>query len=107
MTTLTLNFPPDLYQRLSNESSRLGKSPQVMVLEWVSRQLFPAPPVLTERERFRQILHQAGLLTELSPSLRQLADPTISLTEVLAFMGEAGGPSLSELVLAQRQAKAW
>ncbi len=106
MTTLVLNVPSDVYQRLHQEADRLGKSPQAIVLDWVMKQLPPSPT--TEGERVRQILKDAGLLTELGPELRERAErSTASLKEVRAILDRTGNKSLSEIVLEQRRTKSW
>ena len=56
----------------------------------------------TERERLRDALRAAGLLTELGPNLREQADASISLEEVRAALGGAGGPALSDIILEDR-----
>ena len=60
------------------------------------------------RARARQILAQAGLLTELGPRLKELAaSSTVTLAEVISALDQLSNQSLSDLVLAQRQAKLW
>jgi hypothetical protein len=59
----------------------------------------------SDRERARQALHAAGLLTGLGPDLRRLADPTVRLEDVEAALARAGGKTLSEIVLEQRGSK--
>ena len=71
MTALNLKLPPHVYRRLREEAARLGKSPQVVAQEWIVERLTPpstAPS--TDRERARQALRAAGLLTELGPNLQ-------------------------------------
>ncbi len=106
MTTLTLDFPPDIYQRLHKEANRLGKSPQAIIVDWVEKQLPPSPG--TERDRADQILKESGLLTELGPELRKRAErSTVTLPEVRAILDRVKARSLSEIVLAQRKEKYW
>ncbi len=59
----------------------------------------------SERERARQVLRAAGLLTELGPNSRKLADSTVRLEDVQAALARAGGKTLSEIVLEQRGPK--
>ena len=59
----------------------------------------------SDRERARQVLRAAGLLTELGPNLRKLADSTVRLEDVQAALARAGGKTLSEIVLEQRGPK--
>jgi len=109
METLTLNMPTDMYQQLVNLAGNLGKPPQMVALEWLRERLSPPPlPVpASEEDIGGQALRAAGLLTELSPALCELADPTVRLEEVVAAMSQAGGPSLSEIVLEERRAREW
>ena len=106
MMALTLQLPSEAYRQLREEATRLGKSPQVMAEEWLVERLTlpPAAPV-SDRERARQALRAAGLLTEPGPNSRRLADPTVRLEDVRAALARAGGKTLSEIVLEQRGPK--
>ncbi len=106
MSTLTLKIPSKAYRELQQEAIRLDKPIQGMLQDWMIEKLPLLRPLFNE-DKTDKVLRDAGLLTELSPELRKLADPTIPLEEVVAFMGEAGGKSLSEIVLEQRRAKEW
>ena len=105
MTTLTLHLSNDVYQRLAITAERLGKPLQIVAQEWLAT-LQPPPPA-NERERGREILRAAGLLTELGPDLKKRADSTISLHDVREALTRAEGPSLSDIVLEQRRLKEW
>lgn len=106
MNTLNLKLPPQAYRQLREEAARLGKSPQVVAQEWIVERLTPPPTATSsDRERARQALRAAGLLTELGPNLRQLADPTVRLEDVRAALKRAGGKALSEVILEQRGPK--
>ena len=105
METLTLKLPSDIYQRLTTAAEHLSKSPQVVAQEWLAK--FQLPPAKNKNKNTRQILREAGLLTELGPELKRLADPTISLGEVSAALSQVEGPSLTEIVLEQRRLKEW
>ena len=108
METFTLNMPTDMYQQLTKKASYLGQPPQVVALEWLRERLSPPPSTDTsDRTQVRDILRSTGLLSELGPELQRRADPTISLEEVVAAMSQAGGPSLSEIVLEERRAREW
>ena len=104
MVALNLKLPPHVYRRLREEAARLGKSPQVVAQEWIVERPTPSPAaVSSDRERARQALRAAGLLTELGPNLRRLADPTVRLEDVRTALNRAGGgKSLSEIILEQR-----
>jgi len=107
MTALTLKLPPQVYRRLCEEAARLGKPPQVVTQEWIGKRLTPSPAGgSSDRERARQALRAAGLLTELGPNLRRLADPTVRLEEIRVALNRSGSKALSEIILEQRGPKA-
>jgi predicted transcriptional regulator len=106
MTTLTMELPPEVYRRVYEEAERLGKTPQAVVQDWLAERLASsAPAPVGDREKARQALQDAGLLTGLSPNLRRLADATVRLEDIQAALKRAGGKSLSEIVLDQRGPK--
>src|SRR5436190_3159675 len=70
MTTLTIELPPDLYERLRKEAQQAGRPVEALIEEWLARH-FPPPAPGGERERAREVLRAAGLLTELGPELKQ------------------------------------
>jgi hypothetical protein len=105
MTTLTLDVPSKLYQRLHEEAKRLGKTPQAVVQELLVERLAISVSTLDDR---REILRKAGLLTELGPNLRQRAEAsTATLEMVRATLNRSGLKSLSDIVLEQRRAREW
>ena len=106
MTVMNLKLPPEVYRRLHEEAARLGKPPRVVAEEWLTERLAPptAAPA-SDRERARQALRAAGLLTELGPNLRRRADSTVRLEDINAALDRAGGKTLSEIVLEQRGPK--
>jgi hypothetical protein len=105
MTTLTLELPPEVYLRLSEEANRQGKPLKIVVQEWLIERLTPSPATGGDRDKVRQALYAGGLLTELSPGLRARADSTVPLEEVEATLARAGGKPLSEIVLEHRGPK--
>jgi predicted transcriptional regulator len=106
MTVLTLKLPPEVYRRLHEEAARLGKPPQIVAEEWLAERLTsPDTASGSDREKARHVLRAAGLLTELGPNLRRLADPTVRLEDISAALDQAGGKTLSEIVLEQRGPK--
>ena len=98
MTTLTLELPPQLYERLRQEAACQGKPEQEIARELLSDRLATTPS--TERDRATAVLKAAGLLTELTPEeKRRAAQATMSLKEVQDAFARAPGKPLSEIVL--------
>ena len=105
MSQLTIDVRPDVLERLRREATRTGKPIEKVASELLEERLSTAP--VTERERARDVLRAAGLLTELGPELKQrAAQSTASLEEVSAALSRAGGKPLSEIVIEQRGPKA-
>ena len=104
MTTLTIDLPSDILERLQAEAARTGKRVEELASELLTERM--PVPVASERERAREVLRAAGLLTELGPELKQrAARSTASLEEVSAALSRAGGKPLSEIVIEQRGPK--
>jgi hypothetical protein len=103
MATLIMELPPEVYRRLHEEADRLGKPPQIVAQELLVEQLSTrAAASGDDRGRVRQALEAARLLTELSPNLSELADPSVRLEDIQAALGRSGDRMLSEIVLEQR-----
>lgn len=106
MVTVTIEIPPEVYQRLSEEAGRQGKSVEAVATDWLAIYTPPAAPPLTERARARAVLQAAGLLTELSPEEKERArQTTATLEEVQAAFARTNGKPLSEIVIEQRGPK--
>jgi len=106
MTVLNLELSPEVYRRLREEAKRLGKPLQTVAEEWLIERLAQSTAMVdSDRDRARQALRDAGLLTQVGPHLRELADSTISLKDVNAALDRAGGKKLSEIILDQRGPK--
>ena len=87
---LVIDLPPDRYCRLREVTNRLGKPVEALVTAWLAEHL-SAPSPVSERERAREALRVAGLLTELSPEeKKRTARSTASLAEVQAAFARAG-----------------
>lgn len=103
MTTLTVNFPQDAYERLAAVAEAEGKSMDELVRELVEQAL---PSISYAQKSTKEILREAGLLTELSDDLKALiGDDPPSLDEVIEILSNAGGPSLGEILDQQRGPK--
>ncbi len=105
MTTLTLELSTDIYQLLSQEATRVGKSLQLIIQEWITERLIQKQPAQNEPECVRQALRAAGLLTIPGPVFSQMATAAGSLEQVRAVLNRMGGQPLSEIVLEQRGSK--
>ena len=92
-------------ERLQREASRVGKPAEVLVSEWLTAWLAPVPPP-SERERAREVLRAAGLLSEPTAAMHAIAtQSTATLAEIQATFARVGGQPLSEIVIEQRGPK--
>lgn len=105
MTNIMVELESAEYELLKAEAVRLGKTPDVLIQEWVTERLKKTPPEqLTNKELATRALKAAGLLTELSPELRKLANPNLTLEEVQSALSR-DGISLSQIVIDGRGLK--
>ena len=103
MTTITLDLPREMYDRLSQEAHRQGKPIEAVAEALLTERL--ATP-MSERERATEVLRAAGLLAEAGPETKgRAARSTATLTEVQAAMAKGAGKPLSEIVIEQRGSK--
>lgn len=99
--TLTLDLPAKTYDSLQRWAKRKGVTPETLLSDIIERalqQTSSASPSAT-----RNILEAAGVLHSLSPALQKRIIPGVSLEEVHRSLDRAGGPSLSEMIRAQRE----
>jgi plasmid stability protein len=102
MTTLTLDLPPDLLERLRSAAAQQQKPVDAVVRDWIEERL-PPPKAASHRDTTRAALQTAGLLTEPGPHMKQRAARSkATLDEVRASLDRAGGKPLSEVVLEMR-----
>src|SRR5215207_2476054 len=105
MTTLTVDLPNSVYERLRAVAQQQQTTIETVVQEWLVEKSASEQP-LSEREQAIAALRAAGLLTELSPEEKaRAAASTATLEEVSAVLARGGGPSLSEIVLEMRGPK--
>ncbi len=103
MTTMTLDLPAELYQRLQEAAIRAGRPVDDLITVWLQERLTRPKG---ERERTIEILRTAGMLAEPSTEMKaRAAQATMSLAEVQAALDRAGGKPLSELIIEQREPK--
>ena len=107
MTTLTLDLPTDVFARLKQRAAGAGKPIETVASELLVEQMSqPLPEPHAAREAVWDILRDAGLLAELTPSeQRRGAEADASLDEVSAALDGAGGPDLSDLIIEMRGPK--
>lgn len=105
MTILTIEVPPQVYERLHTVAQQRHTTIENVAREWLVEQSTDAGP-LSERDRATAALRAAGLLTELSPEEKaRAAQSTLTLDEARAILDRAGGKPLSEIVLEMRGPK--
>ncbi|MDZ4719331.1 MAG: hypothetical protein SH847_12825 [Roseiflexaceae bacterium] len=105
MTTVTIDLPTSVYERLNAVAQQRHTTIEFIVQEWLTEKS-ATNSTLSERDRATAALRAAGLLTELSKEEKaRAAASTATLEEVSAVLARGGGPSLSELVLAMRGPK--
>jgi hypothetical protein len=101
---ITVRLPLIPYHRLQELAQQTGRTPESLTREIVERALrdtaasTPSPP-----KTARQILEAAGRVQPLSPSLRQKIIPGVTLEEVRTALDKTSGPTLSEIILQQRE----
>lgn len=103
MTTLTVDLPSDLYERLHAEATRTGRPIEHLVETYIAAGLVQPK---SERERAIDVLRAAGLLAEPSAEMKaRAAQATMTLAEVQAALDRVGGKPLSEFIIEQRGPK--
>ena len=103
MITVTLDLPPDTYDRL-NEEAQCRDKPIEAVAEALLAERLATP--MSEHERATEVLRAAGLLAEPGPEMKgRAARSTATLAEVQAALAKGTGKTLSEIVIEQRGPK--
>ena len=109
MTRLTLDLPPELFQRLRAEADDSGKPVHVVALEWLARPTArdsSTASVGPHRDSVIHALRGAGLLTELTEQERQrAARSSATLEEIRAVLDRDDGAHLSTLIEEMRGPK--
>lgn len=110
MTTLTLEIQADLWTQIQTLAKQMQDSPESVVLAILQERLSEEGEGITypesEGAKVDRVLREAGMLSEVGPYLKNLAN-TIPANEkaVIAALERAGGTPLSEIVLEQRGPK--
>jgi len=106
MTTLTIDLPSSVYERLRSIAKQQGKPIEIIAREWLAEKTASSAQVLSERELLLAALRAAGKLTELSQEEKQLAaQSTLTLDEARAILDRSDSKPLSELILDMRGPK--
>jgi hypothetical protein len=107
MTTLTLELPVELYDKLNAEATRPDTPVQTVAQKILAAGLADSPQAaMSEREQAIAVLREAGLLCEYSIKEKQrAADCTVTLEEVQTALDKAEGPPLSEVIIEMRGPK--
>ncbi len=119
MDTLVVQVPEKIREKLDERAKAEGKDAQAIALEILARDLgapesqietqpqaSPAPLYETEKEKHDRVykkLREEGLIVPLSDELKKLIKPGVNREEVIDAMTQAGGKSLSQIVIEQRQ----
>jgi len=102
MSTLAIELPLETYRRLQERARRVGRPPESLIQDLVEAALREERMGEGSGKSAREILEASGRVRPLSEALRRRIIPGVSLKEVRSALSQAGGPSLSELVLKQR-----
>lgn len=103
MTTLSIELPPEVYERLRRIAGTRGTSAEDLAQAWLVEKAATEPAPETMRERMRAALRAQGLLAEPTEEMRRLAsESTLTLDEARAILDRAGGKPLSEVILEMR-----
>jgi predicted transcriptional regulator len=107
MTLLTLELKSDLYKRLRHRADRLGKTPQQLAEDLLTRELVESSVEGNQEQRqVTAALQSAGLLTVLTPDEKQQAEAvTATLNEVRTALDRTIGKPLSEAIIEMRGPK--
>lgn len=103
MSSMVIDIPPVMYQRLQEQARKAGKSPEALTRDLLDRALQAEEG--TQPRTARAVLQAAGRARPLSETLRRRIIPGVTLEEVRESLTQAGGPSLSNVVLEQRGPK--
>lgn len=103
MSTITIDISSETYQKLAEEARTTGKKIEVLsreLLEGALKSRETARPKTT-----REVLQAKGRVRPLGDTLRRRIIPGVTLEEVRKALTQAGGPSLSDIILEQRGPK--
>lgn len=86
MTTLSIELPPEVYERLRRIAGTRGTSAEDLAQVWLAEKTAAEPASETMRERMRVALRAHGLLAEITDEEKRLAaESTLTLDEARAI----------------------
>ena len=100
MSSITIDLPLETYQRLEAQARRIGQDPATLSRELLESALHARESA--QPQTARGALLAAGRVRPLSTTLRGKIIPAVTVEEVRKILKQAGGPSLSEIILDQR-----
>ena len=103
MSVITIELSPKNYQTLAEHARNMGKKIEVLSRELLEEAL--TSPETDRPKTVREVLQAKGRVRPLGDTLRRKIIPGVTLDEVRKALSQAGGPSLSEIILAQRGPK--
>lgn len=104
MSSITIDLPADIYRRLEIQARRIGQDPATLSRELLESAL--EAHEAADSQTARRVLQAAGRVRSVGATLRKRIIPEVTLHEVRKILRDAAGPSLSEIIQAQRGAKA-
>ena len=104
MSSITIDLSPQTYKRLDVQARRIGQDPATLSRELLESALQAREA--TQSRTAREALQAAGRVRPLSTTLRKRIIPSVTLDEVRMILRQATGPSLSQIIQDQRDAKA-
>ncbi len=108
MTTVTVELPSEVYQRLQQRAAETDIAIEKLVAEAIETWLTSSDDVQDRRhrrEQVRQKLRQAGVFRPLSEQLRDQIISDVKHEEVENALARAGGKPLSGIIIEQRGPK--
>ena len=103
MYTITIDLPPEIYQRLAAQARQVGQAPEALSRELLETALQAREAA--QAHTVRDVLCAAGQLRPLSATLRRKIIPGVTLDEVRTILTQVAGPALSDIIQEQRGPK--
>jgi hypothetical protein len=103
MSTITIDISSETYKKLVEQSRNTGKKIEVLSSELLEDALKSCETARPKTAR--EILQAKGRVRPLGDTLRRRIIPGVTLDEVRKALTQAGGPSLSDIILSQRGPK--